>query len=156
MQHHMQHQQQHPPHLQQQQGPGARLRSQGAASPAPGPGPGPPTPSAASPTSATASNPSGIGGGGGGGGIGVSERVLWSYIVQLGAVIKAVHNSGLAVRTLEPARVLLTGKNRIRVGGCGVGDVVGWEAGVMAQQGQGQLMGAGMSPQMVGYQVRPS
>jgi PAB-dependent poly(A)-specific ribonuclease subunit 3 len=59
----------------------------------------------------------------------VPERVIWSYIVQIGSVIKAVHNSGLAVRTLEVSRVLVTGKNRVRVGGCGVLDVLAFDGG---------------------------
>jgi hypothetical protein len=58
---------------------------------------------------------------------GLSEKVLWSYIVQLGSAIKTIHNSGLAVRCLELNRILVTGTNRIRIGGVGVLDVLGWE-----------------------------
>lgn len=76
-------------------------------------------------------------GGGGGGGAGLPERVLWSYIVQLGSTIKAVHNSGLALRTLEVNRVVVTGKNRVRVGGCGVMDVLAFDGG--ASQGGHQV-----------------
>lgn len=65
--------------------------------------------------------------GGGGGGIGVPERVLWSYVVQIGSAIKVIHGSGLAVRNLEASRVIVTGKNRVRIGGCGVLDVLGWD-----------------------------
>ncbi|KAK4698277.1 PAB-dependent poly(A)-specific ribonuclease subunit 3, partial [Phenoliferia sp. Uapishka_3] len=65
--------------------------------------------------------------GGGGGGIGLQERVLWSYIVQLGSAIKTVHSQGLAVRGLEANRVVVTGKNRIRIGGCGILDVLAWD-----------------------------
>lgn len=75
----------------------------------------------------------------GGAGAGIAERVLWSYIVQIGSVIKAVHNAGLAVRNLEVNRILVTGANRVRIGGCGVLDVLGWD-------------GSGCA----GYQVRPS
>ena len=74
----------------------------------------------------------------GSGGIGLPERVLWSYVVQLGSAIKAVHASGLAVRGLEANRVLVTGKNRVRIGGCGVLDVLAFD---------GSLAG--------GYQVCP-
>lgn len=74
-----------------------------------------------------------------GAGAGIAERVLWSYIVQIGSVIKAVHNAGLAVRNLEVNRILVTGTNRVRLGGCGVLDVLGWDGGGHA-----------------GYQVRPS
>lgn len=60
---------------------------------------------------------------------GVPERLLWSYIVQIGSAVKAVHNAGLAVRNLEVSKVIVTGTNRIRIGGCGVLDVLGWEGG---------------------------
>lgn len=55
---------------------------------------------------------------------------MWSYIVQLGSTIKAIHNSGMSIRGgLEVNRVLVTGKNRVRVGGAGVLDVLLWEGG---------------------------
>ena len=72
----------------------------------------------------------GAGGVGGGGGIGLPERVLWSYVVQLGSALKAVHASGLAVRGLEPNRVVVTGKNRVRIGGCAVLDVLAFDGSV--------------------------
>lgn len=42
----------------------------------------------------------------------IPERLLWSYITQLANALKAVHSSGLALRGLDPSRILLTGKNR--------------------------------------------
>lgn len=65
------------------------------------------------------------------------ERVIWSYVVQIGSVVKAVHNMGLAVRNLEVNRIIVTGKNRVRVGGCGILDVVQWDGG--QQQGGYQV-----------------
>lgn len=68
--------------------------------------------------------------------MGIPERIMWSYIVQLGSTIKAIHNSGMAIRGgLEVNRVLVTGKNRVRIGGAGVLDVLLWEgAGVAGYQ----------------------
>lgn len=83
---------------------------------------------------------------GGGGGIrnalpvpnhagGLAERLMWSYIVQLGSAIKTVHNAGLAVKNLEVNRIIVTGINRVRIGGCGVLDVINWDsAGLVTHQ----------------------
>lgn len=57
------------------------------------------------------------------------ERVLWSYIVQIGSALKCVHQNGLAMRSLEVNRVLVTGKNRVRLGGAGVMDCLTWDGG---------------------------
>lgn len=54
----------------------------------------------------------------------VAEQVLWGYIVQISAALKSVHASNLAVRCLEPSKVLITDKNRIRLSACAVLDVV--------------------------------
>lgn len=54
----------------------------------------------------------------------VPEKVLWSYAIQLASAIKAAHNADLAVRTIDLRKILLTGKNRLRVGGCGMLDVM--------------------------------
>lgn len=57
------------------------------------------------------------------------ERVLWSYVVQIASALKCVHNSGLAMRTIDVNRVLVTGKNRVRLGGAGVLDCLTWDGG---------------------------
>lgn len=54
----------------------------------------------------------------------VPEHQLWSYIVQLASAIKAVHAANLAVRCLDPSKVILTEKSRIRLNACGILDVV--------------------------------
>lgn len=48
--------------------------------------------------------------------------------MQLASAIKAVHSAGLAVRCLEPSKIILASKNRIRLGACAVLDVVQYEA----------------------------
>jgi len=62
---------------------------------------------------------SGRGGSGGGMGSGagdanglLEERVLWSYVVQIANAMKEVHDRGLAFRTLDVSKVLVTGRNR--------------------------------------------
>jgi len=40
------------------------------------------------------------------------EQTLWSYIVQLASAIQVVHDAGLAMRVIDPTKILVTGKNR--------------------------------------------
>lgn len=54
----------------------------------------------------------------------IPEHVLWNYTVQIANAIKAVHTANLAVRCIDPSKVLLTDKTRIRLGACAVLDVV--------------------------------
>ncbi|KAJ7115556.1 hypothetical protein C8R43DRAFT_123764 [Mycena crocata] len=54
----------------------------------------------------------------------ISERTLWSYIVQLAAAIKRVHDAGQALRMIDVTKVLVTSKNRLRVSSCGIVDVL--------------------------------
>ncbi|KAJ7075654.1 hypothetical protein B0H15DRAFT_941471 [Mycena belliarum] len=54
----------------------------------------------------------------------VPERTLWAYIVQLASAVKRVHDAGLALRMIDVTKVLVTSKNRLRVGSCGIVDVL--------------------------------
>lgn len=54
----------------------------------------------------------------------VPEPVLWGYVVQIASAIKSVHTANLAVRCMDPSKVILTDKNRIRLNACSVLDVV--------------------------------
>lgn len=58
----------------------------------------------------------------------VSETVLWSYVTQLASAVKAVHSNGLAARVIDTSKVLVTSKNRVRLNGCAVLDVVQHES----------------------------
>jgi len=58
----------------------------------------------------------------------VPEPVLWSYIVQISSAIKSVHAANLAVRCIDPSKVILTEKGRIRLNACSVLDVVQFDA----------------------------
>lgn len=56
----------------------------------------------------------------------VNEEQLWSYMVQLATLLRAVHGAGLYFRPggLHPSKVILTSKGRIRVSGVGILDVL--------------------------------
>ncbi|KAJ5294917.1 hypothetical protein N7508_009738 [Penicillium antarcticum] len=58
----------------------------------------------------------------------IPEQVLWGYMTQIANALKAIHSQGLAARVLEPGKVLLTSKNRIRLNACAVLDVVQFDA----------------------------
>lgn len=60
----------------------------------------------------------------------ISERLLWSYIVQLTSILRYLHSRGLACRSLHPNHVLLTdaGNSRIRLSSCGILDALEFEA----------------------------
>ena len=67
--------------------------------------------------------------GGSGGGMnspsqGMTETEIWSYIVQLCSALRCIHSSGLAARTMEPTKILLFGKGRLRVNCVGVMDIL--------------------------------
>lgn len=93
----------------------------------------------------------------------IPEQVLWSYMTQIANALKAIHSNGLAARIIEPSKILLTAKNRVRLNACAIMDVVQYEAqrSVMDLQRQdlvnlGQLivtLGAN-SPSVMGNPTR--
>lgn len=58
----------------------------------------------------------------------VHESTLWSYIVQISLALKEIHQSNLAARCIDPSKVILTDKNRIRLNACAILDVIQFEA----------------------------
>lgn len=58
----------------------------------------------------------------------IPEPILWGYISQIANALKAIHAVDLAARCLDVSKILLTDKNRIRLDGCGILDVVQYEA----------------------------
>lgn len=58
----------------------------------------------------------------------IPEQVIWGYMTQIANAVKSIHTNGLAARVLEPSKVLLSGKNRIRLNACGVLDVVQFDS----------------------------
>ncbi|KAI2619680.1 hypothetical protein GGR54DRAFT_640004 [Hypoxylon sp. NC1633] len=57
----------------------------------------------------------------------VAEKVLWSYLVQLASAIKTIHKAKLAARCVDISKVILTDKNRVRLNGCSILDVLHFE-----------------------------
>lgn len=78
----------------------------------------------------------GGGGGGGGGSSGglngprghsaglLPEGLIWTYIVQLSSALRAIHTAGLACRVMDPTKILILGKSRLRVNCVGIFDVL--------------------------------
>jgi PAB-dependent poly(A)-specific ribonuclease subunit 3 len=66
----------------------------------------------------------------------IDERTLWSYIVQIANAVKTVHQVGLAVRTIDASKIIVTGTNRIRINCCSILDVLhyGQDQGVLQLQ----------------------
>ena len=57
----------------------------------------------------------------------IGEKQLWSYITQITTALKAIHSAGLAARCLDPSKVILTEKHRIRLSACSILDVVNFD-----------------------------
>ncbi|KAJ3013776.1 PAB-dependent poly(A)-specific ribonuclease subunit 3 [Thoreauomyces humboldtii] len=60
---------------------------------------------------------------------GVPEKNLWSFITQLASALKTIHSAGLAACIIEPSKILITGKNRIRLNCCGIFDMLAYDGG---------------------------
>uniref|UniRef100_A0A671T2T0 PAN2-PAN3 deadenylation complex subunit PAN3 n=1 Tax=Sinocyclocheilus anshuiensis TaxID=1608454 RepID=A0A671T2T0_9TELE len=52
------------------------------------------------------------------------ESLIWAYIVQLSSALRTIHTAGLACRVMEPSKILITGKTRLRVNCVGMFDVL--------------------------------
>lgn len=84
----------------------------------------------------------------------VPETVLWSYVVQIASALKTIHSNGLAARVLDPSKILVTGKNRIRLNGCAILDVVQYENQVpMAHLQRQDLINFGLVILSIGANV---
>ncbi|KAI9360054.1 kinase-like domain-containing protein [Zopfochytrium polystomum] len=57
----------------------------------------------------------------------VPEKVLWSYITQLASALKTIHSAGMAARVIQPTKVLVTGRNMVRLNCCGVHDMISYD-----------------------------
>lgn len=38
----------------------------------------------------------------------LNEQLIWSYIIQLSAAIRVVHQIGLACRVIDPTKIIVT------------------------------------------------
>lgn len=54
----------------------------------------------------------------------VPEQLIWNYIVQMANALKAIHSMGLAARSMEATKWLLTDEGRIRFNACGLANVI--------------------------------
>ncbi|KAI9739275.1 MAG: PAB-dependent poly(A)-specific ribonuclease subunit 3 [Cirrosporium novae-zelandiae] len=64
----------------------------------------------------------------------VPEQVLWAYIVQMASALSAIHSNNLAARIIDPSKILLSERNRIRLNACAILDVVQYETQPNIQQ----------------------
>ena len=57
----------------------------------------------------------------------IQENILWGYFVQIANALRAIHSAGLAARSIDLSKIIRTGKNRIRLSGCAVQDVISYD-----------------------------
>ena len=55
------------------------------------------------------------------------EAILWSYLTQIANALKVIHGQNLAARVLDPSKILVTDKNRLRLNGVGILDVLDFD-----------------------------
>ncbi|XP_064482254.1 PAN2-PAN3 deadenylation complex subunit Pan3-like isoform X2 [Ornithodoros turicata] len=56
------------------------------------------------------------------------ESLIWAFVVQLSSVLRTIHAAGLACRSFEPTKILVTGKSRLRLNCCGIADVLTYDS----------------------------
>ncbi|PVG00079.1 hypothetical protein CPB86DRAFT_872085 [Serendipita vermifera] len=54
----------------------------------------------------------------------IEEETMWSFIIQIANAMKNVHDRNLALRTIDATKILVTGKNRLRINCCGLIDLI--------------------------------
>ncbi|XP_065205050.1 PAN2-PAN3 deadenylation complex subunit PAN3 isoform X2 [Planococcus citri] len=52
------------------------------------------------------------------------ESILWSYAIQLTGALRVIHAAGLSCRCLDASKVIITNRNRVRLSGVCVFDVI--------------------------------
>ncbi|VEN54575.1 unnamed protein product, partial [Callosobruchus maculatus] len=52
------------------------------------------------------------------------EPLIWNYIIQLTSALRVIHSSALACRSLDPTKIIINSRNRLRLSCLGVMDVV--------------------------------
>ena len=57
----------------------------------------------------------------------IPENDIWSYIVQIASALRSIHEGGLAAQTVTASKILITSKNRLRLNGCCVFDIVQYD-----------------------------
>jgi PAB-dependent poly(A)-specific ribonuclease subunit 3 len=64
----------------------------------------------------------------------IPEAVIWAYISQIANAIKAIHGLNLAARCIDVSKIILTGKNRLRLTACSILDVLDYDKGEQLQE----------------------
>ncbi|CAH1179558.1 unnamed protein product [Phaedon cochleariae] len=52
------------------------------------------------------------------------EPLIWNYIIQLTSALRIIHTNALACRSLDPTKIIINSRNRLRLSCLGVMDVV--------------------------------
>ncbi|GLV34006.1 Poly(A) specific ribonuclease subunit PAN3 [Carabus blaptoides fortunei] len=55
------------------------------------------------------------------------EPVIWNYIIQLTSALRIIHAAGLACRALDPTKIILTGRSRLRLSCLCITDVITYD-----------------------------
>ncbi|KAI8891207.1 hypothetical protein K501DRAFT_289795 [Backusella circina FSU 941] len=63
----------------------------------------------------------------GGAALPVPETTLWSFITQISSALKVIHSASLSARTIDLNKILMTSKNRLRINGSGILDVLQYD-----------------------------
>ncbi|KAK4515274.1 uncharacterized protein ATC70_002884 [Mucor velutinosus] len=71
-------------------------------------------------------------------GMPVPETTLWSFITQIASALKTIHGAGLSARTIEPTKIIMTSKNRLRISCTGLVDVLQFDTTTQAQRAMHQ------------------
>lgn len=56
-----------------------------------------------------------------------ARETIMSYLLQLLSVLDTIHAAGLAAKTVDPTKILVTGPGRVRLNCCGLYDVVHYD-----------------------------
>lgn len=62
------------------------------------------------------------------------EGNIWNFIIQVTAALRVIHAAGLACRALDPTKIILTARSRLRLSCAGVMDVLAFDANVTNPQ----------------------
>ncbi|KAJ2906022.1 pab-dependent poly -specific ribonuclease subunit pan3 [Zalerion maritima] len=68
----------------------------------------------------------------------IPETTLWSYLSQIAHALRMIHQAGAAARCVELSKIIVVGKNRIKLSGCAISDVVKFSEQTPIQQLQMQ------------------
>ncbi|CCE83175.1 Piso0_003747 [Millerozyma farinosa CBS 7064] len=58
----------------------------------------------------------------------ITEELLWCYMIEISNALTAIHEKGLAARSsLDLTKIIVTNKNRIRLSGVAISDILNYE-----------------------------